>query len=192
VIGRSVLVVVCVALIAVVCGSCAVESERHARAAQDESVPFGLLEPDAPRLVPPSSALAAESAAICFVREDVLTIVPIPLTPPIKPANLLAALAEPPSDSNAKLRTAIGDPPIVRSARVAAGIARVDLLPAVSDLGSDEQLLAIAQLVCTLTGRPGVGQVSFTLDGAPVDVPRGDGSLTDRPVSRDVYRELLP
>ncbi len=48
------------------------------------------------------------------------------------------------------------------------------------------------QLVCTFTARAGIGQVAFTLSGAPVDVPRGDGSLTADPVSRDDYAELLP
>jgi spore germination protein GerM len=65
------------------------------------------------------------------------------------------------------------------------------LLPAITELGGDEQLLAVAQLVCTLTARPGVGPVSFTLEGAPVDVPTGDGSLTSGPVSRDDYADLL-
>jgi hypothetical protein len=36
-----------------------------------------------------------------------------------------------------------------------------------------------------------VGLVSFTLEGAPVDVPRGDGSVTSGAVSRDDYAELL-
>jgi hypothetical protein len=182
----------CALLAMVGCASCAVDGERRAQVVDDESVPFGLLEPEAPRLVPPSSAFITESAEICFVHDDELVIESISLSPPIKPADLVTALSSPPVGGDENFRTAVGDPPIVRGVRVAAGIARVDLAPAVSNLGGDEQLLAIAQLVCTLTGRPGVGQVSFTLAGAPVDVPRGDGSLTDRPVSRDVYRDLLP
>jgi spore germination protein GerM len=82
-------------------------------------------------------------------------------------------------------------PSLVRRVALRAGTAHADLQPALSNLGGTEQLLAIAQLVCTLTHRPGVGLVSFTLDGAPVDVPRGDGSLTAGPVSRDDYADLL-
>jgi spore germination protein GerM len=80
---------------------------------------------------------------------------------------------------------------VVSDVSLEAGVATVDLRPTISALGSDEQLLAVAQVVCTLTGRPGVGPVAFTLDGSPVDIPRGDGSLTNEPVSRDDYAELL-
>jgi spore germination protein GerM len=172
------------------CSACAVDDEQRARVADDESVPFGLLQPDAPALLPPGGAAATEPASLCFVGDDKLVVVPVALDSPVQPRHLVAALAEPP-DNDASLRTAVGEPSVVRTVRIVAGIARVDLLPAVSNIGSDEQLLAIAQLVCTLTGRPGVGQVSFTLEGTPVDVPRGDGSLTDGPVSRDDYAELL-
>ena len=89
------------------------------------------------------------------------------------------------------MRTAVGSPPVVGEVRLNAGVAHVDVLPSISTLGGDEQLLAVAQLVCTLTGLPGVGLVAFTLDGSPVAVPRGDGSLTNGPVSRDDYDDLL-
>ncbi len=79
----------------------------------------------------------------------------------------------------------------MNDARLLGGIARVDLGPAVSALPGGEQLLAVAQIVCTLTGRPGVGQVSFTLEGASLAVPKGDGSLVTSPVARDDYASLV-
>ncbi len=115
----------------------------------------------------------------------------VALDPPVSLKDVVAALADPPAVGGVALRTAVGDPSIVGQVRLVAGTAEVDLLSAISALAGDEQLLAVAELVCTLTGRPGVGRVSFTLNGAPVDVPRGDGSLTARPVSRDDYRVLL-
>ena len=52
------------------------------------------------------------------------------------------------------------------------------------------QPLAYAQIVATLT--PGrVDGVRFRLDGRDLDVPQGDGSLSDGPVSRDDYASLL-
>jgi spore germination protein GerM len=59
-------------------------------------------------------------------------------------------------------------------------------------LGGTEQLIALAEIVYTATARPGVGQVSFTLEGEPIEIPRGDGSLTSDAVTRGDYRELAP
>ena len=53
-------------------------------------------------------------------------------------------------------------------------------------------MLALGQLVLTATARPGVGQVRFTLEGLPVQVPTADGTVTSDPLSRDDYLALLP
>jgi spore germination protein GerM len=179
-----------VILLALVVTSCAVDAQQHADVANDVAVPFGLLDSSAPPLLPPATAAPAESVAVCFVKDNVLAVVPVNLAPPVQLDDVVATLAQPPANA-ASLRTAVGDPPMVHTVNLKGGIARVDLEPSVSDLGGRDQLLAVAQLVCTLTGQPGVGQVSFTLDGAPVEVPRGDGSLTDGPVSRGDYAALI-
>ena len=53
------------------------------------------------------------------------------------------------------------------------------------------QLLAVAQIVWTLTDLPTVTTVRFVVEGAPVEVPT-DGGLTDRAVGRDDYRSVTP
>jgi hypothetical protein len=168
-------------------GACGVQAERHAQVRNDDDVPFGLLNESEPPLLPPSAGVASPGVPLCFIREDELTVVPTGLRTPSDLAEVVEALAEPPAD----LRSAFGEDRLVSDVTLDAGVAHVDLLPAVAALGGDEQLLAVAQLVCTLTGQPGVGPVAFTLDGASVDVPRGDGSLTSEPVSRDDYSDLL-
>jgi spore germination protein GerM len=178
-------------LVALVLPACAVQEQQRPREVDDESVPFDLLARDAPPLVPTSSLSGTESVTLCYVEGDEIVQLPLRLDQPITLANVVAALDAPPSDSPESVRTAVGEPSIVGQVDVRAGIAHVDLRSAVSTLGSDDQLLAIAQLVCTLTARPGVGQVSFTLEGSPVDIPSGDGSLTAEPVSRDDYAQLL-
>ena len=90
------------------------------------------------------------------------------------------------------LRTALLADDLIRSARVAGGIATVDLGPAFTEIGGRDQIVALAQIVSTLTGLPGVGRVSFTLEGSPVGVPRGDGAITTESVSRDDYALLAP
>lgn len=177
--------------VAVVSAACAVPAQDEANTVRDEAVPFALLDPQAPPIVPPASGPTSEPVALCFVREGRIVVVGDELAGPVDLRVLLDALASPPSEAGPLLRTALTEPPIVRDVRLLGGIARVDLLSGVSNLPAEEQLLAIGQIVCTLTARPGVGQVSFTLEGAPLAVPKGDGSLVTSPVARDDYVDLM-
>jgi hypothetical protein len=70
---------------------------------------------------------------------------------------------------------------------------------AIIDLGDDfsaidtaDQALAIAQLVYTATGWPGINRLRVMVDGDAVQVPRADGKLTDGDVTRADYASLLP
>ena len=54
-----------------------------------------------------------------------------------------------------------------------------------------DEVLAYAQVVCTLTARADVASVSFTQEGDPLRVPRADGSLTDRPLRGWDYSSLI-
>ncbi len=179
-----------IAALAVVVASCGVPAEDSARATDADEVPFALLDEEAPPLVPPTTAAVSEPVSACFIHEDRLAVVARPLARPVTLRAALDALATPP-DAPALMRTALADTSIVRDIQVTGGIARIDLQEGISSLGGDDQLLAVAQIVCTLTSRPGVGQVSFTLEGAPIEVPRGDGSLVSAPVSRDDYASLI-
>jgi spore germination protein GerM len=184
----ALLLVLVLALLGV---ACAVPEQDHAQVPPDDSVPFGLLDDDVPPLLPPVSGAENEATSLCFVDDDRLVSIDTALEPPVDLSAVVDALAEPPGDpSSGSLRTAVGGP-LVRDIGLVAGVARVDLLPAITALGGDEQLLAIAQLVCTLTAQPGVGPVSFTIGGSPIDVPTGDGSLNSGPVSRDDYADLI-
>ena len=71
------------------------------------------------------------------------------------------------------------------------GRAIVALGPAFFTLSPPPQLAIAAQLVLTLTDRPGIGRVAFVdLEGQPVPVPRADG-LTGDEVAYDDYRALI-
>lgn len=171
---------------------CSVSTHEHARVADDGAVPFALLDREAPPIVPTTEpGSQSEGVALCFLSEGRLVVDQRELQAPVVPEDVVAALASPPADQMPPARTALTDPLAVRDIGVVAGIARVDLGRSISELGGEEQLLAVAQIVCTLTARPGVGQVAFTLEGTPIEVPRGDGSLVAQPVSRDDYATLL-
>ncbi len=78
-----------------------------------------------------------------------------------------------------------------------AGYVTVDLAAdAFEQIDPADQRTAIAQIVLTLVGpagRPGIGQVRFTLDGEPLRVPKRDDLQSDpgEPVSRLDYQSLL-
>ena len=174
-----------------VAAGCSVPAQERAQTTRDAAVPFGLLDPEAPPILAPPPGPSSEQVDLCFVREGRIVPAQSVLTAPVTLRAALDALATPPPDAGPLVRTALPDPSIVREVRLVGGIARVDLTPAVSTLPADEQLLAVAQIVCTLTGRPGVGQVSFTLEGARLAVPNVDGSLVTSPVARDDYGALM-
>jgi len=62
-----------------------------------------------------------------------------------------------------------------------------------SELEPLDQRLAIAQIVLTLTRRPGIGQVLFVVDEVEIQVPRGAGDLTAKgaTVTYDDYLSVL-
>lgn len=172
---------------------CSVDSDNSARLADDDQVPFRLLDREAPPIVsttePPEGG---EPVALCFIRDGRLVPIERELDGGVTPETVVAELASPPTgQQQPPARTALSDPLVVRDIAVVAGIARVDLGQSIAELGGEDQLLAVAQIVCTLTTRPGVGQVGFTLEGSPIEVPRGDGSLVAHPVSRDDYAGLF-
>lgn len=86
-----------------------------------------------------------------------------------------------------------GDPDVVVDIeRGDDGIAVIELTDELlDDVGRDDQLLAVAQLTCAVTLEPGVELVRFTRDGASIDVPRADGSLTSDPVEVADYVDVL-
>jgi hypothetical protein len=81
---------------------------------------------------------------------------------------------------------------VIRSVDLSRGIATVDVSESFADLNSTDQLLALAEIVYTATARPGVGQVVFTLEDEPIEIPRGDGSLSSNAVTRADYPTWAP
>jgi spore germination protein GerM len=113
---------------------------------------------------------------------------------PASPDRRLTALVQGPTDREAEagLRTSLAGG--IRAGRVTVrgGTAVVTLAASFVDAGTEEQILALAQLVFTLTESDGVRAVRFTVEDSAVSVPRADGSLTAGPVRRSDYLRLGP
>ncbi len=167
---------------------------------QDEAqplagVPFGLLDPQASE---PADAEPATGPAVqIYLMDPTQRLTPVERAVPEGEVPLMTVLDElldgpTRAERRQGLTTAFPDDDGVRSAELVGGVASVDLAQQFTLLDGPTQRIAIAQIVLTLTGRPGIGRVAFTLEGQPIDIPRGDGTLIAGSVSRDAYRELLP
>ena len=75
---------------------------------------------------------------------------------------------------------------------VAHDVPLIDVTESLTGVDGEEQILALAQLVFTLTGLPGVNGVSFARDGRPVEVPTGDGELKGGPLRRQDFAAVAP
>jgi spore germination protein GerM len=77
---------------------------------------------------------------------------------------------------------------------VEGGVANVNSkIGYLDSIKPNEQRLAIAQIVLTLTSQPGIGQVTFSVGGKPIGVPRGRGDIAGAgiPVTFDDYKMLI-
>lgn len=182
-------------LVGIVTGGCGVPAETEARVLPPEDLPFGLAGDD-PTAGPNEAAALEflnelEVVSLYFPAGNGLAVVPRQLTAPVALDAVVDALADGTGPTGtATYRSAIGRGD-VEAVRVRAGVATVELDNRFLDLPNSEQRVAVAQLVLTLTSRPGVGQIVFEIGGAPVQVPRADGTLAKGAVSRDDFVKLL-
>jgi hypothetical protein len=108
-------------------------------------------------------------------------------------ADVLNLLLQGPTQAEfgAGIRSGISPQTTLRSARVEGDTGIVDLSGALVEVGGQEQILAVAQIVLTATAVPGVGQIRFLLEGQAVEVPRADGTLTSETLRAADYSGLL-
>jgi Sporulation and spore germination len=101
-------------------------------------------------------------------------------------ADLLAGPTE--AESAAGMSSALAGV-TVTGLQLDGGLATVDLGVPIG--GRSDELLAYAQVVCTLTVRDDVREVSFTRAGKQIDVPRGDSSVSPGPLTFSDYAALI-
>jgi hypothetical protein len=128
-----------------------------------------------------------------LVRDGAL--VPVVRHVPTQPTAeaLVTDLLAAPDDAEraAGLTTALLGAPPVTAVHVVNGLAQVELAqPAEGATRNDDQL-AYAQIVSTLTARPDITGVVFVRDGQPLGVPRGDGSRSTGPLTAADYANLI-
>lgn len=96
-----------------------------------------------------------------------------------------------PKEASSGLRSAVPSTTSILGVTLDDGMASIDLTDAFASVGGREELLAVGQLVLTVTSITDVDQLSIELNGRPIAVPLPDGALTDAPVSMPQYTSLL-
>ena len=193
-------------MLLLVLSACAVPNSGSYSQVAPEDIPFGLNAPQTTlpqtttTVVDPMSAdslpaAVSEPIDLFFISNSRIIKVQRNVGSPANPAQALSSLVEGPS-SNPEfvgLRTALPTT-FVASVDVIRGVAQVDATRAFLDsLPGLDQKLAIAQIVLTLTSRPGVGQVLFSVEGKLISVPRGRGDSVSSgvAVTFDDYSSLI-
>jgi len=181
------------AVVCCLCSGCGVPFDDSPREIDPGRVPFGLLEEDATSSTTISPAARA-AAELYLIRSDRLARVTRDIAIPLTPQKLVVALLQGPTDAEAaaNLRTAITATSGASATEPEAGLVRVELGRSFATSGAADQVLAIAQLVFTVTGVPGASRVSFTVSGRPVEVPTADGTLSSAPLGRSDFVALAP
>lgn len=181
----SALVLVAAALVA----GCSVSSDHGPAAIDDAAVPFGLLKGSGTSAEP---VQGGRVLTVCLLKDGLLVSVERRIA---EDADLLAitrALGQLTDSEAARgLQSTVSGPDEIRAVTLRSGTATIDLAKEAEQTLTADPLATVSQLTCTLTSQPGVGLLKYSLGGAPIEVPKSDGSLTDSPVARDDYASLF-
>lgn len=171
----------------VLLAGCGVTSEETPRALSTDSAPYRLIQRD-PVPLPSGSA----RATVYLVRDTQLVPVARRTSESPDAKVLLNALLAGPTLAERERGISTAVPDAVKVAGEAVGgILTVDLPDLQGEAIRSDEVLGYAQLVLTLTRDPAVTGVLFRRDGKLLTVPRGDGSVTDLPLTRADYALLL-
>jgi len=144
------------------------------------------------------TTIATDPVTLYFISGGRLNGYPTPLVRPATTSQVIAALqlGPPPGDPGVGIRSAV---PLRSKLTISvneddSGVATIEL-PAgfFEQIPTEDQLLAIGQIVLSVTEIGGVGQVLFTQNGQPLGVPRRGGGVStgSEPLSRRDYVDLL-
>jgi hypothetical protein len=173
---------------------CGVATDDGPRALPPGDVPFELLTPSTTTVSSTTPVAVTTEVPVYLVGGSRLVVVRrLVESPPSLFRSIESLLAGPTAEeAGAGLRSAVTNQTRLLSVRVQSGVATIDLSGDFAGIGGQEQILALAQLVYTATAAQGVLGVRLSLDSKAVEVPRGDGTLTQEPLGPADYAGLAP
>jgi spore germination protein GerM len=177
------------ALLAV--SSCGLPMAGQAHRIDRSTVPYGLL---ASQPATPTTPKAGPQVAIYLVDGDHLVARQRQITGLNEPAEALRSLlvGPTPEESAHGLTSDIPAQTRLYSLDLDGTVARVDLSAPFGAAGGSQQVLAIAQIVYTVTASRYIDAVRFSLSGRPIEVPNGSGSLAPGARTRADFQRESP
>lgn len=130
---------------------------------------------------------------IYWIRENQLVPEPIGFaaTPSLERVASILERGPGSADRSVPERSAVSQGEVIAALARDGDRVTVELGPAFAEVAGSDQVLALGQIVITLTSVPGVGSVSLRQAGKPLEVPLPDGTLVRRPLVRDDYSSLI-
>jgi spore germination protein GerM len=176
---------------ALLLADCGIEAEQSAHVIERHSVPSGLMSPAST-----TTEVLAPTAhvAIYLEGEQHLVIASRAVSAPATLGSALTELARGVTsvESAAGLVSPVSTATPISLTSLNGNSAVVDVASSFANLGGQDQIIAAAQIVYTLTLFPGIEQVSIRVRGRPAQVPTQTGRLSPGPLTRADYSNLAP
>ncbi len=181
----------CVAVFALVLSACGLGVNASPNLVSPKQVPFGLLRPSAPTTTP---ARPGQYVTIYLDGPQRLVAVSREIPTPISIAGVLLALGEGPTSVEASegLQSPVSTAAPLTLWRIRTTTVTVNVAGSFTKLTGEDQALAMAQLVYTLTVLPGITGVSIRIHGKKAKVPTAKGTLSRGPLDRADYATVAP
>lgn len=190
--GRATLVAALVGLAALASG-CGVGTQATAQRIDPGSVPYHLLSPASTAPTPAPTGSGSTRLMVYFEGPDGLVAVVRLVGPSPTVPIALAQLDKGPlsTEGGGQLQSPVSSATPVAFKRVEGKVAYVSVPKAFTQLGGQDQIVAAAQIVYTLTALSGISSVVLSVDGQAAQVPISGGTLKEGPLSRADYTGLL-
>lgn len=171
---------------------CGISKQDHPEALDRASLPDGLLGRNVPTTVAPPPSDAVKVTLWLEGRDEQLVPVGAYVPWPETIGGLLNSLSAAPTspESQRGLVSPVSSVGPFSSRPIRGGVVTVDLPASFENLGGGDQLIAVAQIVYTLTGSPGVRGVVFRVAGRRAQIPAANGRLVTGPLTRKDYASL--
>ena len=172
--------------------ACGVAAQGAPQIVSRNQVPRGLVGGSPPTTTPVGGP--AEYVTIYFSAGQRLVPVTRLIREPVSINKALVALGAGPTndESDYGLESPISTAAPITVSKTSGTTATVDVSAAFTNLAVQQQELAAAQVVFTVTGFPGVDAVLLRIGGKSAAVPTADGTLGKGPLTRAEYDKLAP